>query len=193
MTNNKHRLVVLTNHIARWLEMPGMSQTTVAMEIVEAFEQLGLAHDLQVEDIFFMRTNDVVADANTNRQKIFRWLGLMDNGAKRSPAKLFFAEQAIVAAMPQAIRLSYLTEVYMGAGVSIYAAEAGAAQPSVETLATSLIREGSEAQLALLSHGGNPAKRHEALRELKESRAAHDNAIATLEALEQQPNIRSVP
>ena len=158
-----------------------MSQTTLAMLVVEHFERLRLNIDLQVEDIFFMRTGDVVADANTNRQKLFRWLGWLDDGQKRSPARLFFVEQALVAAMPQCIRLSYLTEVYLGADVSIYSCEAGHQQPSLQQLATSLIKEGSEAQLALLSHGGDHARRKEVLRELKESRAAHDDAIATLE------------
>lgn len=181
MSNSNHRLVILNKHIARWLEQPGMSQTTLTMLVVEHFERLGLARDLQVEDIFFMRTGDAVADANTNRQKLFRWLGWLDDGRKRSAARLFFVEQALVAAMPQPIRLSYLTEVYLGAEVSIYSSAAGAQEPSLQMLATTLIREGSEAQLALLSHGENLAKRNDVLRELKESRAAHDAAISTLE------------
>ncbi len=181
MSNSNHRMVILNKHITRWLEQPGMSQTTLTMLVVEHFERLGLNIDLQVEDIFFMRTGDAVADANANRQKLFRWLGWLDDGQKRSPARLFFVEQALVAAMPQCLRLSYLTEVYLGADVSIYSCESGHQQPSLQQLATSLIKEGSEAQLALLSHGGDHARRNEVLRELKESRAAHDDAIATLE------------
>jgi len=181
MSNSNHRMVILNKHITRWLEQPGMSQTTLTMLVVEHFERLGLNIDLQIEDIFFMRTGDVVADANANRQKLFRWLGWLDDGQKRSPARLFFVEQALVAAMPQCLRLSYLTEVYLGADVSIYSCESGHQQPSLQQLATSLIKEGSEAQLALLSHGGDSARRNEVLRELKESRAAHDDAIATLE------------
>lgn len=184
MSNSNHRMVILNKHITRWLEQPGMSQTTLTMLVVEHFERLGLNIDLQIEDIFFMRTGDAVADANTNRQKLFRWLGWLDDGQKRSPARLFFVEQALVAAMPQCIRLSYLTEVYLGADVSIYSCESGHQQPSLQQLATSLIKEGSEAQLALLSHGGDCARRNEVLRELKESRAAHDDAIATLESKE---------
>ena len=66
MSNSNHRLVILNKHITRWLEQPGMSQTTLTMLVVEHFERLGLNIDLQVEDIFFMRTGDAVADANTN-------------------------------------------------------------------------------------------------------------------------------
>jgi len=182
MNIEQHRLGILSKHITRWLEMPGMTQTTIAIEIVEQFRRLGLNRSLQVEDIFFMDTGDVVTDANTNRQKIFRWLGWLDNGDKRSPARLFFVEQAIVSAMPEAIRMAYLTEIYMGAGVSIYPTQQGE-EVCMGALAATLIKEGAEAQVALLSLRDDPRRRNETLRELNESLAAHNNAITTIERM----------
>ena len=182
MSNTKHRLDLLGKHMRTWLDMPGVSLTSMAMEIVDRFSAIGLDHGLQIEDIFFMRTDDVCTDADTNRQKIFRWLGWLDNGQKRSPARLFFVEQAIVAAMPEDIRIDYLTEVYIDSGVSFYAGTQGNTV-DLDTGLVSLMKETSEAQIALIKLAKDPAMKGEALRELKEALAAHENLLTTLQEM----------
>ncbi|WP_434359852.1 toxin YdaT domain-containing protein [Parasalinivibrio latis] len=185
MTPQKHRLMTLHKYISKWLQRNGMSQSVVAQEIVESFRALDLDKALQVEDIFFMDTGDVFTDVATNRQKIFRWLGFMDNGSKRSPSRLFFVEQAIVAAMPPDIRASYLNEVYGDCGM-FFGAEAIATEfcrldPSKMT--ESMIKEGSEAQIALLQLGENPnhEKVREAIQELRESIATNLSALRLID------------
>ncbi|BCE02941.1 hypothetical protein [Marinicellulosiphila megalodicopiae] len=182
MINTKHRLVILNKHIQKWLDLPGINQSLVAQSIVEEFKRTNLDSELQIEDIFFMNTGDVFADVNTNRQKIFRWLGVMDNGAKRSPARLFFVEQGIVGAMPEDIRISYLNEVYKDSTACFSTANVNKGDSKLNRFAIteSMIKESTEAQLAVLQLGDNPTNQqlHKAEIELRED-------IATkLEALE---------
>ncbi|WP_431688936.1 hypothetical protein [Hahella sp. NBU794] len=173
MSANKHRLVILTKHLNRWLEKANVSQTAAAQEIVEQFRALGLDKELQAEDIFFMDTGDVFTDANTNRQKIFRWLGYMDNGTKKSMGRLWLVEQAIVAAMPADIRVAYLNEVFGDCGVCIssLSQDRSCSRLDVSRVVESMIKEDSEAQIALLKLGVSPtpAQVCDAHLELRES------------------------
>ncbi|RXJ70763.1 hypothetical protein CS022_22295 [Veronia nyctiphanis] len=199
MTINKHRLQLLHKHLQQWMERPRMNQTQVANDIVEHFRFLGLEKQLQVEDIFFMDTGDPYTDMNTNRQKVFRWLGLMDNGTKRSPARLFFVEQAIVAAMPPDIRLAYLNDVYPLSGLYIGARPEQGESLNCDKLAAALTKENMEAQLSVIELSDRPDCEPtvcKAYRELKESAATTLAAIDVLEShypqlTEQRPVERS--
>lgn len=185
MSNRKHRLGILTKHIARWLERNGVSQSVVAQEIVEEFRRIGLDKALQIDDIFFMDTGDVFTDVATNRQKIFRWLGLLDNGAKKSTGRLFLVEQAIVAAMPEDIRLNYLNEVFEDSCMcfSTDSMDRSMSRLDRSRIAESMIKEGSEAQIALLRLGDNPSfeQVENAYRELREAVATHLEVVDLLE------------
>lgn len=185
MNSKKHRLGLLNKHISRWLERNGVSQSVVAQEIVEEFRRVGLDKTLQIEDIFFMNTDDVFTDVNTNRQKIFRWLGLLDNGSKKSVGRLFLVEQAIVGAMPTEIRLDYLNEVFSDSCTcfSTDSMDRSYSKLDRSQVAESMIKEGSEAQIALLRLGENPSSEQvkEAYIELKESVATNLEVLDLIE------------
>ncbi|MDP2575349.1 toxin YdaT family protein [Vibrio penaeicida] len=193
MISNKHRLRILNKHISLWLERNGISQLLIAQNIVEQFSQLGLNKSLQIEEISFMDAEDVFTNADTNRQKIFRWLGVADNGTKRSPARLFFVEQAIVAAMPLDLRISYLNEVYDIPGLYIGVSPIKMNDElCCSTIAASLTKENMEAQISMIELEGSPKsiplirKTH---KELRESVATSLAAINLLE--ERHPELHS--
>ncbi len=179
MIRQNHKLGILRKHLDKWMESKSISTGTVAIEIVQAVERLEMEEELKTVDIHFKTDGDAYHATNTNRQKIFRWLGYLDNGDHASSAKIFYFERAIIAAMPEAIRTGYLNESLAGTGVCFAIAEDGESA-NMERIAQSLIKEGSEAQLAILSLKDNPEAIQHAVTEIKESLAAHQAALNTL-------------
>lgn len=187
MVNDNHRLHILKRHLDRWALRNGTGHMLIATLIVEEFRRQGLDKTLQTEDIFFMETDDTYTDNATNYKKIFRWLGYLDDDTKRSPARLFFVEQAIVGGMPLDIRLDYVNELYSPAGVFCLDIKQLGPNSDTDPLNTqtalnALIKESSEAQRAILTLGTQPSV--EAIRatetELQESAATHQASIKLL-------------
>lgn len=185
MNTKKHRLSILVAHVGQWMRRDGMSQLRLAAEVVEKFREMGFDEALQVEDIFFMNTDDPYQDAATNRQKLMRWLGLISEGEHVAPDRLFFVEQCIVAAMPVDIRVSYLAEVYEGCGL-YFTQAAGSSGEVVDFTAhaKALIKEDGEAELAVigLSDQSTLEEMRQAAKELRESIASTQQALDQVEA-----------
>lgn len=177
------RLELLTKTIHRWLELPKVSRSIIAAEIVAASERLGMASILANEGISFNRSGDVYNDSRVNAQKIFRWLGqYQENHAM--PERLWFVETIILAAMPLSLRLQYLNDVYAGIGITMIA-DCVAANPQLDItqIAIHLTKENAEAQIAVISLGIEPSEAEviSAHKELRESRATTAVAINRLE------------
>ena len=194
--NIKQRLGLLNAYVQAWLKYPGVNQINAAASIVEEARRTQIDHVLKSEGVVFSETDDHFHDAQQNCQKIFRWLGRKDQGSKRSPARLFFVEQAIVGAMPMELRVAYLNEVYGGAAVCFSLEMTNIDTPTDQAQATTnMIREGAEAQIALLALGENPtpAQVRKARAELKESIATSKGALVLLNKRYPEPFTQPKP
>ena len=182
--SHQNRLSLLQQYVRKWLEHPRLSRSVIGEEVVRAFYELGYREVLAPEGIDFKYTDDVANDMRTRAQKLFRWLGHYD-GIKASPDKLFFIEAAILAAMPQDLRLSYLNDVYAVTGVFIGVNHNQGDAISNEQIAAALTKENMEAQLSVIKLGSCPSEAavHNAYRELKESAGT---TLAAIEALEDE-------
>ncbi|MDP5145492.1 hypothetical protein ORI98_03440 [Shewanella sp. ULN5] len=177
------RLDLLMKAINAWLELPKVSRSALATAVVQAVDELKLATVLAKEGITFTHSDDIYNDARVNAQKIFRWLGqYADQNAV--PERLFFVEQALLAAMPVDLRIGYLNDVYNMVGVTVVVDHVsdGLALSSNDIAAT-LTKENCEAQIAVIRLGVAPT-RHEieqAYRELRESRGTTQAAMDVFE------------
>ncbi|MCU8000186.1 hypothetical protein [Shewanella sp. SM95] len=187
MKTNSHvcvsRLNLLMKSIHRVLELPKMNRFALAMDFVAAVDRLGLNDVLATEGISFARTHDVHNDARVNAQKLFRWLGQYE-GQHPQADRLFHVEQALVAALPEHLRVQYLNDVFGCAGVTVIADQVTDGHVlHVADMAAQLTKENSEAQIAVI-HLADAPKREDLLkahRELKESAATTNGSIAALE------------
>ncbi|MDT3335677.1 hypothetical protein Q4Q49_10240 [Shewanella sp. SP1S1-7] len=180
---NDSRLNLLMKTIHRVLELPKMTRFALAIDFVAAVERLGLSEVLAAEGISFASTQDVHNDARINAQKLFRWLGQYE-GQHPQVDRLFHVEQAMVAALPEHLRVQYLNDVFGCTGVTVIADRMSDGHVlHVADMAASLTKENAEAQVAVIHLG--PAPKREQLvaahRELKESAATTQASMAALE------------
>ena len=180
---NDSRLNLLMKTIHRVLELPKMTRFALAIDVVAAVERLGLSEVLAAEGISFASTQDVHNDARINAQKLFRWLGQYE-GQHPQVDRLFHVEQALVAALPEHLRVQYLNDVFGCTGVTVIADRMSDGHVlHVADMAASLTKENAEAQVAVI-HLGEEPKREQlvaAHRELKESAATTQASMAALE------------
>ena len=177
------RLALLMKVVHRVLELPRMTRFAFAMDVVAAVERLGLKDLLASEGITFAQTGDVHNDARVNAQKLFRWLGQYE-GQHPIVDRLFHVEQAIVAAMPVHLRMSYLNDIYGSIGVTVVADQRhDSGTLRAVDMAVSLTKENAEAQVAVIHLGIEPSREQvmNAHRELKESAATTQASMALLE------------
>jgi hypothetical protein len=177
------RLNLLMKSIHRVLELPKMNRFALAMDFVAAVDRLGLNEVLATEGISFARTDDVHNDARVNAQKLFRWLGQYE-GQHPQAERLFHVEQALVAALPEHLRVQYLNDVFGCTGVTVIAdlMRDSYVLKSVD-MAAILTKENSEAQVAVIHLGDAPSRELliTAHRELKESAATTQASMQVLE------------
>lgn len=187
MKTNSHnvfsRLSLLMKTIHRVLELPKMNRLALAMDVVAAVDRLGLADVLAAEGITFARTDDVHNNARVNAQKLFRWLGQYE-GQHPQTDQLFYIEQALVAALPDHLRVQYLNDVFGCTGVTVIADRLSDGHVlHVSDMAAQLTKENAEAQVAVIHLANSPS--HDDLinahRELRESAATTQGSIAALE------------
>ncbi|WP_018693557.1 hypothetical protein [Algicola sagamiensis] len=189
---SRNRLSILLKHMSMWLEFPRESRSIIGEEVAQAFFKLGFDQALQREGINFKRTDDVDRDMRTRAQKLFRWLGHYEDIAPDTE-KLFYIEVAIVAAMPEPIRLSYLNEVFAVTGVFIGIFQDPSKELNHSQIAAALMKENTEAQLSVLGLSNEPSEEEvtNTYRELQESAGT---TIAALNLLERHyPKLRSYP
>ncbi|GIU24858.1 hypothetical protein TUM4637_09610 [Shewanella hafniensis] len=180
---NDSRLNLLMKTIHRVLELPKMTRFALAIDVVAAVERLGLSEVLAAEGIGFASTQDVHNDARINAQKLFRWLGQYE-GQHPLVDRLFHVEQALVAALPEHLRVQYLNDVFGCTGVTVIADRMSDGHVlHVADMAASLTKENAEAQVAVIHLGCEPKREQlvAAHRELKESAATTQASMAALE------------
>jgi hypothetical protein len=187
----RSRLQQLIFAINRWLELPKCSRSIICGAIVEAVDELGLADVLAKDGITFNRTDDLYNDMRVNAQKIFRWLGQYE-GTHAFPDRLFHLEQAILAAMPENIRLDYLNDIYGMMGLVVCSSQSSTTGIDSSRMAATLTKEQMEAQVSVIELGIAPefgaAKR--AHREVSEAVAVGSAVLGELER--KFPNLKSV-
>ncbi|MGI2216837.1 hypothetical protein ACRN94_07560 [Shewanella baltica] len=177
------RLNLLMKTIHRVLELPKMTRFALAIDFVAAVERLGLSEVLAAEGISFASSQDVHNDARINAQKLFRWLGQYE-GQHPQADRLFHVEQALVAALPEHLRVQYLNDVFGCTGVTVIADRMNDGHVlHVADMAASLTKENAEAQVAVIHLGCEPKREQlvAAHRELKESAATTQASMAALE------------
>ena len=187
MTIQSHtRYSLIQNYINRWLGLPGLTRTILTDRVVTAFNDLHLDHILNDHGVKFKTTNCMNCEEpmRVNAQKFFRWLGFKGE-QYQSEEKILHLEPAIVAAMPNDIKIAYLNEVYAGTGVYIGVRQGD--EPDLEgngggciyKMVASITKENSEAQVAVVQLGSNPTADQikETYRELKESAGTTLGAI----------------
>ena len=162
------RLNLLNEFIQKWINQENSTRSHVVVQVIDKCKELGLDELLAEEGITFHQTNDPLKDMNANQQKVFRWLGCFQE-VNAAPVKIFEFEPAILAAMPKNLRISYLNHVY---GISdIYVGARNNEDGKVVDIGTvtaSLIKESSEAQVALINLQSKPSRKaaEKAFREL---------------------------
>ncbi len=177
------RLTLLMKAINKWLELPKVSRSALATAVVQAVDDLKMVSVLAKEGISFTYSDDIYNDSRVNAQKIFRWLGqYADQHAV--PERLFYVEQAILAAMPIELRIGYLNDVYNMVGVTVVVDHVGDGMSlSTGDMAATLTKENSEAQIAVIRLGLAPSRHdvEQAYRELRESRGMTQAAMDAFE------------
>jgi len=171
-----NRLAILRRHLDKWASQSRHNRQLVADLVVEKFNELQMADHLPGTGVEFSTSDDIGNDMRSHAQKLWRWLGAYEE-AKPGPDKLWYIEQAVVAAMPRAGRVAYLLEGYADAGVTVAIdVDAGQTMLAVE----SVIQEGADATKALVAllDGADPGELDTAEKELLESIGASQAALS---------------
>lgn len=166
---------ILRAEIEAWRTASRMSREAVAIAVVEAHEASGA--DAATEIRFDFAGSDSYDRAKKAAQKLFRWL---DEG--NLPANMI---PSLLAALPQERRINCLCEMFRPLGIE--ARSSAATEPGeldVSSHLRSMIKESSEAQMALVGLGNHPGapELRVALKEVREEREAAVSAERALEA-----------
>lgn len=166
---------ILRTEIEAWRRAGNVSREAVAIQVMDAHEQLGGEASTGVD---FSFAGDAYTQAKKGAQKLFRWLDV--DGTL--PAGIV---QSILFALPGDVRLHCLNQMFRPLGAEAHASKA--VQPGtldVSTHLRSMIKESSEAQMALVSLGSQPTapELRAALKEVREEREAAVCAEHAIEA-----------
>ncbi|GAB3416780.1 hypothetical protein NX774_12090 [Massilia agilis] len=165
---------ILRTEIENWRNANGLSRESVAISVIEAHARLGA--DIATGITFDSSKKDAYDRAKTAAQKLYRWL----DEAGNLPADMLIS---VVAILPADLQLHVLNQI-----MRPLALEARSTEQTFEgcldaaTLASSLVKEQSEAVVAVLAAGNNQtpealiAARKEAV-DLAESTASTIRAI----------------
>lgn len=180
MNKTLHRDELLRKYVEKWVHLEGMNQIRVTMLFMDQYESLGLRELLADKDIHFFFTGDYHRDAERNRVKLFRDLGVYDAGDKARFDRVMHYERALIAAMPEPIRISYLNECLNGCKTNVSAALNAEDNFSG---AEALLKETTEAVSALMRHqtSATPETRANLVKEAKEAAGMIASVIAWAE------------
>lgn len=109
-TSHKTKLAILMEHVDQWRARAG-SREAVAVAIVEMHQRLGME---TATGIRFEVKGDSFTLAKNAADRIFRWLDDRTKETNFMPANF---EQSILAAMPEDIRLSCVSEILRPLGL----------------------------------------------------------------------------
>lgn len=110
-TSHKTKLAILMEHVDQWRARAG-SREAVAVAIVEMHQRLGLE---TATGIRFEVKGDSFTLAKNAADRIFRWLDDRTKETNFMPANF---EHSVLAAMPEDIRLSCVTEMLRPLGLA---------------------------------------------------------------------------
>ena len=187
-TASQDRFRLIQSYVNKWLSCSQINRAILTDKVVTAFFNLKLDQILTDEAVKFKTTNGIDCDnaMRVNAQKLFRWLGYYDE-QPASIEKLLHLEPAIVAAMPNDLKMGYLNEVYAGSGVYIGVVQGNepdlGGDGCINKVAASITKENSEAQVAVIQLGTDPTidQIKNTYRELAESVGTSLGAIEYLE------------
>jgi Arc/MetJ-type ribon-helix-helix transcriptional regulator len=194
MRNEPQTLIgVIRSAVNSWRKSQDWSRETAAQQIVEAHEAIG-AH--QVTGITFdLPGRDAFARAKVWGERIFRWLDDETKDSTLLPANLL---PSVLAALPMDQRLHCLNEMFGALGVEVRSADAPMpGEFDASGHLRTMIKESSEAQMALLTAGSNPSPEvlRAALKEVRDEREAATSTERAIEAAlaEAEPKLAAIP
>lgn len=184
MDKKLHRANILNNHIQSWLHSSSHTQQSLAQLIIESIEKLKLNELLDAYGVKFQKRDDVYANSVIDTKRLMRWLNEAHE-VKDYAQKLFAIEHAIVAVMPDEIKISYLNEIYGNSGVLLNIKPklvASNGQLTAAAMVESVTRENSEAVVAMVNHALHQSDNTEkaALKEMNEAVGILLTAISIL-------------
>lgn len=145
---NYTRLEHLREVVAEWRKLPKVNKQHIAFSVMEEIARHEFKDVLASVGIAFTDSGNEYNDAQRNAEKIFRWLGEMD--IAEQPAKLFYVEEILICAMPESIKTDYLNRIYNKAGAYVsFPEKSGHDHADIELICATLIKENSEAQIAV--------------------------------------------
>ncbi|MBV6304907.1 hypothetical protein KVP10_08405 [Candidimonas humi] len=171
--SQKTKLSLLAHYVDQWRIRAG-SRETVATEIVQA--HMGAGYNTRAK-LTFETSGDAFMLAKSRADRIFRWLDDKSKDGNFMPVNF---EDSIVLAMPEDLRLGYLNEWLRQFGMVTRGLHELSEDAAPSQLLPGLIKESSEATLALASLPENPSMAQleaadlefaEAIEELQKGRA----------------------
>jgi hypothetical protein len=146
-TSHKTMISTIRDHVVRWRKAEGWSREAVVQAIVEAHERIGGPATCGI--VFDPTTRDTFERMKVNADRVFRWL---DDESKDNNLLPVNFQLSIWAAMPMDRRLHCIADCLGQIDVAVV----GVAAKPTATFDTSLhlgslIKESSEAQLALIN------------------------------------------
>jgi hypothetical protein len=164
---------VLRNEIEAWRRAGNLSREAVAAMVIEAHQALGGEAATGVE---FSFAGDTYTQAKKAAQKLYRWFDVEGT----LPANVL---PSILAALPLDVRMHCLNHILCPLGAEARPADAAPATDlDVSKHLRAVMKEGSEAQLALVNLPANATDDQllDAHKECVESAEASDNAARDL-------------
>ncbi|WP_141111126.1 hypothetical protein [Chromobacterium haemolyticum] len=176
---HKTPIRILRDAFTTYRQRSEKSWEAVAEEFVERFDAMGLAHVLPFE---FQRPGagkDTARVMRTNGQRLNRWLEVETKATSQLPVELM---QVALQVLPVDLRLLAMTEIARPVGLDVALSKTQEASSSHVELLTSLIKETGEGLTAFSMTVERPTleRLESALIELRESEAAHQEAIAAV-------------
>jgi hypothetical protein len=170
---------VIRDHVSVWRKQSSWSRETVAGQIVAAHAQHGGPANTGIR--FEPPSQDVFEQMKANADRVFRWLDDDTKDTNLLPANFL---PSVLAAMPLDLRLSCVDDFLRPLGI-VPALLDAAGDPQVDTasLLQGLMKEGGEANQALLSviSDGSAGNLLRARKELAESVKVHQDAISAID------------
>jgi hypothetical protein len=148
--SQKTKLALLLEHVDKWRERAG-SREAVAMEIVEAHVAAGFNVRAKLQ---FDTQGDTFVRAKNAADRIFRWLDDKTKDGNFMPVNF---EDSILLAMPEDLRLSYLNAWLCQFGMTAKGLHVEEDNTHPSRFLPGLIKESSEAKLAIASMPAEPS------------------------------------
>lgn len=177
--SRKTLIGIIRDHVSVWRKQSNWSRETVVAQIVATHAQRGGPANTGIR--FEPPSQDVFEQMKANADRVFRWLDDDTKDSNLLPANFI---PSILAAMPLDLRLSCVDDILRPLGIVPAVSESAAqGQLDAATLLQGLMKEGGEANQALLSVVGDGSAHNllRARKELAESIQVHQDAISAID------------